>query len=100
MCFIECIVFVVFCIFSISKIRSVIRLFDFIYYQDLKYKGIRTKGQIKVEHSADGDTTSCNIVYKTKERLVPKSLLNGREIVECVPVAGFGLDCGYINYVK
>lgn len=95
-------------------------MFDFIYYQDLKYKeyngksdsntdsykaevtikGIRTKGQIKVEHSADGDTTSCNIVYKTKERLVPKSLLNGREIVECVPVAGFGLDCGWLSYVK
>lgn len=95
-------------------------MFDFIYYQDLKYKeynsksdsntdsykaevtikGIRTKGQIKVEHYADGDTTSCNIVYKTKERLVPKSLLNGREIVECVPVAGFGLDCGWLSYVK
>ena len=95
-------------------------MFDNIYYQELNYKkylgktssdtdtyaetvvikGLRLKGQIKVVHSEDGDTTTCTIVYKTKERLIPKSLINGREIMECVAVAGFGLDCGYLSYVK
>lgn len=95
-------------------------MFENIYYQDLKYKeytgktssntdsyapetvikGLRLKGQIKVVHSEDGDTTTCTIVYKTKEKLTPKSLINGREIMECVAVAGFGLDCGYLSYVK
>lgn len=95
-------------------------MFDNIYYQQLKYKrylgktdsntdsyaseviikGLRLKGQLKVVHSADGDSTTCSIVYKTKEPLVPKSFLNGREIMECVPVAGLGLDCGYLSYVK
>lgn len=95
-------------------------MFDFIYYQDLKYceyagqtdsqtdsykpevviKGLRIKGQLKVDHSKDGDTTSCSIVYKTPNKLVTKSLLNGREIMESIPVPGFGVDCGYLNYVK
>jgi hypothetical protein len=96
------------------------KVFDNIYYEDLKYreytgktssntdsyantviiKGLRLKGQIKVVHGEDGDTTTCTIVYKTKEPLVTKSFINGREIMECVPVAGFGLNCGYLSYVK
>lgn len=94
-------------------------MFEGIYYQKLIYQqylgktasntdsyaeetivmGLRIKGELKVVHSADGDTTTCTIVYRTKEPLVPKSLLNGREIMECVPVAGLGLDCGYVSYV-
>ena len=95
-------------------------MFDNIYYQDVKYKeyqgksasvtdiwarettikALRTKGNIHVTHGSDGDTTSCTIQYKTKEKLIPKSLINGREIMECVKVPAFGLDCGYISYVK
>lgn len=95
-------------------------MFESIYYQELKYKeyngktssntdsyapetiikGLRLKGQLKVVHSEDGDTTSCTIVYKTKDPLVTKSLINGREIMECVPVPGLGLNCGYLSYVK
>lgn len=95
-------------------------MFENIYYEDLKYKrytgktssntddyaetviikGLRLKGQIKVVHGEDGDTTTCSIVYKTKEPLVTKSFINGREIMECIPVAGLGLNCGYLSYVK
>lgn len=95
-------------------------MFDNIYYQQLIYQeylgktasntdsygpettimGLRLKGQLKVVHSEDGDSTTCTIVYKTKEPLVPKSLINGREIMECVAVAGLGFDCGYLSYVK
>lgn len=95
-------------------------MFDNIYYQDVKYKeyigksasgtdnykpevlikALRTKGEIKITHDKDGDTTTCTIQYKTKEKLIPKSMINGREIMECVPVAGFGINCGYISYMK
>lgn len=95
-------------------------MFETIYYQKLRYKeykgksssntdlyddeilidGLRIRGDIKITHSDDGDTTTCNIVYRTRDKLVAKSLLNGREIMECVPVAGLGLNCGYVNYVK
>lgn len=70
------------------------------YKNTVNIKGLRLKGQIKVSHSNDGDTTSCSIVYKTKEKIVPLSMINGREVMECVPVSGFGRDCGYLSYVK
>ena len=91
------------------------------YFDDLKYKeyagmgktgqansfkdtrlvkGIRLKGQLKNTHGTDGDTTTCTIVYKTKEYIVPKSMLEGREVMECVKVPAFGRDHGYMIYVK
>ena len=63
-------------------------------------KGIRLKGQLKNTHSSDGDTTTCTIVYKTKEYVVPHSKLENREVMECVKVAAFGRDHGYMVYVK
>ena len=94
-------------------------MFENIYYQQLVYQeylgktasntdnygpettimGLRKDGHFKVTHGADGDTTICTIVYKTKEPLVEKSLINGREIISCLPVPGLGLDCGYMSYV-
>lgn len=62
--------------------------------------GLRLKGQIKVTTSEDGDATTCNIAYKTPNKLVPLSQLNGRTIMECVKVPGLGRDCGYVSYVK
>lgn len=95
-------------------------MFDNMYREKIKYKeytgktssntdsyapertiiGLRLKGKISVVHSDSGDTTTCSIVYKTKEKLVPGSFLNGREIMECVKVSGFGFDCGYLSYIK
>ena len=63
-------------------------------------KGIRLKGQLKYTHGTDGDTTTCTIVYKTKEYVVKGSKLEDREIVECVKVSAFGRDHGYMVYVK
>lgn len=96
------------------------RLFDNIYTDELRYKeykglsntqtetyaqeriikGLRLKGKIKVVTSTDGDSTSCDIYYKTPDKLVPLSKLNGRTIMECVKVAGLGHNCGYVSYVK
>ena len=95
-------------------------MFDNIYKDDLKYKeylgvsntnqptykpeqvikGLRLKGKVKVVTSKDGDSTSCDIQYKTPNRLVPLSTINGRTIMECVRVAGLGHNCGYVSYVK
>lgn len=95
-------------------------MFDNIYRDELKYKeytgltnsgqpsykpeqtinGLRLKGKIKVVMSKDGDSTSCDIAYKTPDRLVPLSQLNGRTIMECVKVQGLGHNCGYVSYVK
>ena len=70
-------------------------------YKDAIYiKGIRLKGQLKNTHSSDGDTTTCTIVYKTKEYAVPHSKLENREVMECIKVAAFGRDHGYMVYVK
>ena len=63
-------------------------------------KGLRLKGNIKVTTGKDGDSTTCSISYKTPERLIPRSEINGRVIMECVKVAGLGHDCGYVSYVK
>ena len=62
--------------------------------------GIRLKGQLKVTTGTDGDTTTCTIVYKTTEKLKTLSKLEGRTIMECVPVNAFSLDTGYLSYVK
>lgn len=95
-------------------------MFDNVYNQDIEYseyivlsqtggaslkepvtiKGLRLKGQLKVSTNSDGETTSCSIVYKTPIRIIPNSELNGRAVMECVKVSGFGLNCGYISYVK
>lgn len=91
-----------------------------IYHKPLKYKeftglspsntpmyanettilGLRTKGNIKVIHTEDGDEVTCSIVYRTAFPLVPKSLLEGREIIECVPINALFLSTGYLCYVK
>ena len=63
-------------------------------------KGLRLKGQLKNTHSSDGDTTTCTIVYKTKEYVVKGSKLEDREVMECVKVPAFGRDHGYLVYVK
>ena len=95
-------------------------MFNSIYRDEIKYKeytglnksgqpsykteqiikGLRLKGQIRVTTSDDGDSTTCNIQYKTPNKIVPLSQLNGRTVMECVKVAGLGRDCGYISYVK
>jgi hypothetical protein len=63
-------------------------------------KGLRLKGQLKFTTSSDGDTTSCSIVYKTSECIIPNSKLEGRTVMETVKTSGFGRDCGYQVYVK
>jgi len=95
-------------------------MFDNIYYEDLIYeeynglndsnteswkeptsiKGLRLKGSIKVTHGSDGDSTTSSLVFKTKNRLIPKSRIDGREIIDCVPVPGLGINCGYMSYTK
>lgn len=64
-------------------------------------RGMRVKGEIKVIHNEnDGDSTTCTICYRTNNRIVKNSRLNGREVVDCVPVSTFGLDEAYLSYVK
>lgn len=95
-------------------------MFDNIYRDDLKYKeytgltntnqpsykpeqtikGLRLKGKIKVVMNKDGDSTTCDIAYKTPNKLVPLSMINGRTIMESIKVPGLGHNCGYISYVK
>lgn len=70
------------------------------YKEAVDIKCLRMSGRLKIVHNEGGDYTESSVVYKTKEKLVAKSLLNGREIMECVPVEGFGLDCGYLSYLK
>lgn len=91
------------------------------FYEDIKYeqyvaesksntphllspviiKGLRLKGgKISVSHSDSGDTTTCSIVYKTKNKIPVHSKLNGREVVECVKLHTFGVYEAYLNYVR
>jgi hypothetical protein len=70
------------------------------YKSEQVIKGLRLKGNIKVVTSKDGDSTSCTIAYKTPEKLIPLSMLEGRTIMECVKVQGLGHDCGFVSYVK
>jgi hypothetical protein len=70
------------------------------YKAEETIKGLRLKGKIKVVTSKDGDSTSCDICYKTPNRLIPLSTIDGRTIMECVKVAALGHDCGYVSYVK
>jgi hypothetical protein len=65
--------------------------------------GLRLKGQVKVVTSEEGDSTSCNIVYKTKQKIIPLSKINGRTVMECVPVNALWVSedkAGYLSYVK
>ncbi|MBQ4030687.1 MAG: hypothetical protein II625_02920 [Bacilli bacterium] len=66
-------------------------------------KGIRVKGQIKVVHTDDGDETTCTICYRTRQRIIPQSKLNGREVMMCIPVNALWVSeeqVGYTSYVK
>lgn len=64
-------------------------------------RGIRLKGQIKVVHTDDGDETTCTICYRTTQKIVPQSKLNGRIVMECTPVNALWIDnAGFISYVK
>lgn len=60
-------------------------------------KGIRLKGQLKYTSGSDGDSTTSSITYKTLVELKPFSMLEGREITECVPLS---MSNGYKIYVK
>lgn len=71
-----------------------------LYADEITIKGLRIKGQIKVTHSEDGDAVTCTICYRTDKKLVPKSLIEGHEIMECVPINSLMLHTGYLNYVK
>jgi len=71
-----------------------------LYKQATEVMGLRTKGQTKVVHSEDGDSVTCTIVYRVTEPLVPKSILDGHEIMECVPINALMLQTGYLVYVK
>ena len=70
------------------------------YKPETTIKGLRLKGKIKVSTSEDGDVTTCDIQYKTQDKLKPLSQLNDRTIMECVEIKRFGYDCGYVSYVK
>lgn len=71
-----------------------------IYKEETTVLGLRLRGRLTVTHTESGDTTESSVVYKTKEKLVPQSLLEGREIADCVKVEGLGFDCGYMSYLK
>lgn len=73
------------------------------YSEPRLIKGLRLKGYIKVTTDGNGESTSCSIAYKTKEKIKPFSKLNGREVTECIPVEALFIseeDAGYISYVK
>ena len=70
------------------------------YKEEVTIKGLRLKGNLKVTTGEDGDSTTCTIQYKTPNRLIPFSTINGRTIMECVEIKRFGYDCGYVSYVK
>lgn len=98
---------------------KVINMFD-SYWQPLKYeefiklesngtpkykdavivKGLRLSGRLKITHTESGDITDSSVIYKTKEKLIKGSKLEDREIMERVRVEAFGLDAGYLNYLK
>lgn len=63
-------------------------------------KGLRVRGNIKVTHSDNGDSTTCTIVYRTAEKIPAHSKLNGHEVMESVKINAFGRNVGYLNYVK
>lgn len=70
------------------------------YKPEVVIKGLRLKGKIRVVTNKDGDSTSCDIAYKTPFKIIPLSMINGRTVMECVKVPGLGHNCGYISYVK
>lgn len=71
-----------------------------IYKPVINIKGLRMSGRLKIVHAESGDYTESSVIYKTKEKLIAGSLLEGREIMECVPVEGLGFKCGYLSYLK
>jgi hypothetical protein len=71
-----------------------------IFKPETTVLGLRVKGQTKVIHGEDGDAVTCTIVYRTAEPLVPKSFIEGHEIMESVPINAMMLSTGFLNYVK
>lgn len=70
------------------------------FKESVKIKALLLSGKTTYTYNSDGDTTSCSFVYKTVNKLVKKSQINGREIMDCVKVEGLGRNCGYMSYVK
>lgn len=72
----------------------------FSYKAPVEIIGLRLRGQYKFSTSANGDSTSSNIVYRTKIKIPKHSKLDGHEVMESVRVDSAFADAGYLNYVK
>jgi hypothetical protein len=70
------------------------------YKETKQLKALRLRGTTSINYADDGDSTSASYVYKTIDHIVPRSRINGREVIDCVKVEGFGRNCGYMSYVK
>lgn len=72
-----------------------------IYKAPVNIKGLEVKGDTKITHSADGDTTTSSLKYRTNQYIIPGSKLNGREVESCNEVnALFLKNPGYMCYIK
>lgn len=74
-----------------------------IYGEETLIKGLRLKGQYRLNNDGDGDTTTANIEYKIDRPIPVGSKLENREVVDCYPINGLWLAegmCGYKVIVK
>lgn len=72
----------------------------FSYKPPVEIMGLRLRGQYKFSTGKDGDSTSSNIVYRTKIKIPKHSKLDGHEVMESVRVDSSLPNAGYLNYVK
>lgn len=61
---------------------------------------LRLKGNYSVTTSESGDSVTCSVVIRTKEKIPKYSRLDGHEVVDSVRVDSILKNAGYINYLK
>lgn len=70
------------------------------YLAESTIQGLRIKGQTKVTTDKNGQSVTCSIVYRVERYVPPNSLIEGREVMECVPINSLSLNTGYLCYMR
>lgn len=66
----------------------------------VEIRGLRCKGYNKVTTSKDGETVTSSVIFRTPDKIVVGSKLDGHTVMDCVAIDSFADAAGYLSYCK
>lgn len=70
------------------------------YSELTQIKALRTAGKDKITHGSNGETVTTSRAYKVERYIQPHSKFDGQEVESCEKIEAFGLNTGYMIYLK